>query len=51
MIDHAENIRNTYRKQGAEQVIKELLQKIDSSNLTVDAIRYHLDQLLKAKHG
>ena len=51
MIDHAENVRDTYRKQGAEKLIKELLQKIDNSNLTVDAIRYHLNQLLKAKHG
>ncbi len=43
MKDHAETVRNTYRKQGERTAIKRMLQKInDNPHMTTDAVVHYL---------
>jgi len=48
MIDHAENVRNTYRKQGEQRIIDLLLDRINENpSLTTDYMKYLLESLKK----
>lgn len=45
MTNHAENVRETYRRQGEARLIEELLTKLGkNSGVTVDYIMYYLQQ-------
>lgn len=47
MNDHAETVRNTYRKQGEQTAIEKMLQKInDNPHMTTDAVVHYLTKEL-----
>ena len=45
MMDHAENVRETYRLQGEQRALTELLEKLTNKpSVTTDYIIYYLRQ-------